>query len=501
MQERLRSWLMAPTTWALGAIVALAAALRFWGLGRQGLWWDEGYSVNWSRLGYGQVLDILRNRDFHPPLYYFGLHLWMQLFGTSDAAVRSLSAFAGLGAVLAIYALGRDLHSRRAGLVAAALLAVSSFAVYYSQEARSYSVLLLASILSVHGYWLCFHGPRQGTWPTAAYWLAATAAMLYVHNAALYVAAAQVLHRAGVLALQSDRKPIPRSAALFGGLAVLYVPWFLVLLGQAGRLESGFWMRPLFQAGVSPDFTVGGTLGLFAGGVGAAVVLWVLVLNGLLATKLGGLNAGRTPNADEYGPYPAAATTLLLAWMACSLLLPYLQSLVSEPIFVSRITIPALAPFLLLAAIGAARMAAPAAAVVAAVVVIGLAVPGLVDLERTSFKEEWRQAAADVAAQAQAGATVLVVPGNPYSPWAEYAPATVATAYGSESVPPDNATAAARDVWVVARQSPACGSGGALLDGLARTHRLAGCQALVPDGLADFPLASNALYVHHYVAN
>src|SRR5204863_6811385 len=80
-----------PSRWLVAAAVLVIAAgivLRF--ATRSDLWLDAALSVNISRLPYGDIPDWLRP-DGAPPLYYFTLHAWTDVFGTSDLAVRSMS--------------------------------------------------------------------------------------------------------------------------------------------------------------------------------------------------------------------------------------------------------------------------------------------------------------------------------------------------------------------------------------------------------------------------
>ena len=83
-------------------------------------------------------------------VYYWVLFVWLRLvgFGASEAMIRLPSAVAGTVAIPLIYLLGQRLHSKRAGLAAAALLAVNSFHVLLSQEARAYALLSCFTILS-----------------------------------------------------------------------------------------------------------------------------------------------------------------------------------------------------------------------------------------------------------------------------------------------------------------------------------------------------------------
>jgi mannosyltransferase len=133
-------------------IVVLAAGLRFYQIGAQSLWSDEGNS---AALAARSLIQITRDaaNDIHPPLYYWLLSLWTRIFGTSEAALRSLSGVLGILLVLCIAQLGRCMHNKAVGLVAAFFAAISPFQVYYSQEARMYILLALEAAAAVLFFW------------------------------------------------------------------------------------------------------------------------------------------------------------------------------------------------------------------------------------------------------------------------------------------------------------------------------------------------------------
>jgi uncharacterized membrane protein len=129
-------------------ITLLAAGLRFYQIGNQGLWLDEAFSV-W--LGWQPVTEMwawLLKVDQHPPLYYTLLHFWMT-FGDSAANVRSFSALVSTLTVPVIYLLGRRLGGAPVGLLAALLLAISPFHVRFAQETRMYTLLTLNAGLAL----------------------------------------------------------------------------------------------------------------------------------------------------------------------------------------------------------------------------------------------------------------------------------------------------------------------------------------------------------------
>jgi uncharacterized membrane protein len=125
----------------IGALVVVAAALRFATLTHQSLWFDEAQAVHEMRLSLGQMLRTWSANEPNPPLYFVVGWLWTHVFGTSAAGLRSLSAVVGTATIPLVYLAARELVSRRASLFAAGLIALSPFMIWYSQEAREYGLL------------------------------------------------------------------------------------------------------------------------------------------------------------------------------------------------------------------------------------------------------------------------------------------------------------------------------------------------------------------------
>ena len=91
---------------------------------------------------FAHMLHEVKGSESNPPLYYVLAWAWAKAFGTGEVGLRSLSALFGAATVPVAYLIGRELASRRAGLIAAALVAVNPMLIWYSQEARSYAVLV-----------------------------------------------------------------------------------------------------------------------------------------------------------------------------------------------------------------------------------------------------------------------------------------------------------------------------------------------------------------------
>lgn len=87
----------------------------------------------------------------NPPTFYWIEHV-MLYFGSGEAVLRLIPALLGVCTIPVFYLLGREFHNRETGLVAAALLTVSPFHIYYSQEARSFTLFLFCFSLALLFY-------------------------------------------------------------------------------------------------------------------------------------------------------------------------------------------------------------------------------------------------------------------------------------------------------------------------------------------------------------
>jgi uncharacterized membrane protein len=106
------------------------------------------------------MFDVLRHEQINAPLDYLFLRFFMFAFGTSELAVRSWAFVCGCAAVFVAYRVGREwFNSRFVGLAAAWMLAWSGIAIYYSQEARPYSLAILAFLINL---WAFGRAIREG---------------------------------------------------------------------------------------------------------------------------------------------------------------------------------------------------------------------------------------------------------------------------------------------------------------------------------------------------
>ena len=432
-------------TLPLLAIIALGAFLRLYQIGANGLWIDEAFSVWMGRQPVGQMLSWLVRIDQHPPLYYLLLHLWMRL-GDGEAVVRALSALCSTLTIPALYLLGHRLAGCRVGLLAALILAISPFHVYFAQEARMYALLALNASLALYGLVRLLTDPRSTTlapgrqlvdfwrgWrathrrpslraiETDLAWLAYvifTAATLLTHNTAVFFLLAANLFILGLFAVRralSLSSPCPfvslslhlpslRNWLLAQvGVLLLWSLWLPAFISQSLGVYREFWLlAPTLE-------TVAGTVGAFVGGL-LPLPLPAIYTFGVLCAALALMGL------FHFRREPARAALLLVVF-AAPILGEWLVSL-WRPIFYERTLIWASLPLYVLLGAGICsflpqrcirpgvgwRLPCAIAVTLAMLACSGLALHAYyTQLE----KEQWDDAAALVAGRVESGDLIL----------------------------------------------------------------------------------------------
>ncbi len=231
---------------ALGIILG-ATLIRWWGLSAKSLWFDEAYSLYVASKPVTAIPSLLQVYDTHPPLYYLLLHAWMVVFGSTEAAVRSLSALAGVLGVLATFVLGRRVCGSMAGILAAAIVAFSPFHVASSQEARMYSLLTAVGAASFLLLWLALAGRP------ARYWVGyviVTVLALYTHHFAALLVLAQAVY---VVGFEPSREHRRRWLFSVAAVAFFYLPNISLLARQVLTARAWPDVRPPFGLGALTD--------------------------------------------------------------------------------------------------------------------------------------------------------------------------------------------------------------------------------------------------------
>ncbi len=252
-------------------VLMLGVFFRLVNLDRKVYWYDEGFTS--LRVGgytipevvqsfNGQIISVadFRNkylspnseRGFlgtikalavedpqHPPLYYLMTHLWMQWFGNSVAAIRSLPALISLLVFPCAFWLCLELfNSPLTAWIAVAVIAVSPFHVLFAQEAREYSLWTVMILLSSATLLQALRLKTVYSWVIYALTLTAS---LYTFLFSVFVAIAH-----GIYVICTESRLSKTVVAYFATTVVAFVafiPWIWVVINNYGRFhDSTSWM-------------------------------------------------------------------------------------------------------------------------------------------------------------------------------------------------------------------------------------------------------------------
>jgi uncharacterized membrane protein len=387
----------------LTVIVVIAAYLRLHNLAADSVWRDETTSLAQSS---GSIFHIITAtaQDNYPPLHNFILAITVKLLGDGPFALRLPSAIFGILSVPALYWVGTMVANRVGALIGAFLLAVAPFAIYYSQEARPYALLMLTAILFA-GATLAFLQRATRGWAAAVFFSAV--ALLYTHPygaltwAAIAAAALVII----VVRPQAGGATAVPWLALQVAIVVAFSPWLVVFFHRAVALEqSGFWI---------PEPTVPFALAQLQHVAGLTPATVLLVAAATAAFVRPAATDVPSPLARP-GPVPlrlgaTAPMLLLLAWLVLPIAAALVISLIGTPIFYDRYLIGSLPPLVLLAGIGLSRFVTrfSTGLLVTGFAVI-IALLGIV-FGMPPAREDWRGLSAYISANLHAGDCVLFV--------------------------------------------------------------------------------------------
>lgn len=259
------------TVYGLPGAVVAGIFLRVLLIGSKSIWLDEAMSLQVTQAGARGWLSGAAEA-YHPPLYYAFLSLWIQL-GQSETVLRLSSALFGVLAIPVAYLLARDLAGKGVARTTAWLVALSPLLVWYSQELRSYSLLVFLALLSSLALVRLLARSHAGWW---LLYVVATAAAFYTHYAAILVVPIQACLFLAVLAQSRVSK---------SGAWLALAAWPVII--------AAFW--PWLSSPAASSFAgYAGATGGYAGmllervlGVSWAVGLLIVAAGAVLVTAFG----------------------------------------------------------------------------------------------------------------------------------------------------------------------------------------------------------------------
>ena len=410
--------------------VILGALLRIYNLGDESIWLDEAYSIVVAQESSWRYLLFEHSGvDPHPPLHYLLTKLWIVIFNNSEFSTRFLSVLLSLAAIPVVYYLGRHLFDRFVGGVAAVLMALSPFQIWYAQEVRMYALFVLLTAASFYALVRLLD-----TWSRdrlIAY--AVISALLgYTHVYGLFVLGTQ-----GLFVLwRAYRVDTPRETPLavsfrqavvaFGAIGTLLLPWLLALVIRLNESTSRIaWISaPDLSAFRRAVTAVSFGYTSDAGYQLTPPVIWILLLAAgcvflaITRPSFRHFVATEAPDGEslELPEHVRPAVLLLALWAVVPVVAAWLVSVYVTPLFLLRPLIAVSPAVMLLFAVGARSFAGlplphrpilPVA--VALLLVSGMLMP-LPSYYGNDHKEQWEDAAMYVEEGVTPGDIVILAP-------------------------------------------------------------------------------------------
>ena len=203
-------------------IALLATVLRLHNLDAKSMWFDEIYSVSYTK----NPLSIVY--DDAPPLYFYALRYWM-ILGDTAFVLRLLSAIFGLLMVPLTYLAGRDFFGSKEGLLASAFMAVSLLGIQESQSARPYTLVGFFGFLSLYSFYKSYSTKKE-FWQ--AIFCLSTIIAIYTHYLAFLILIAE-----SIFVIAYRKRHASQIKSFFSSLAIMflaYIPWIIYLVKESG---------------------------------------------------------------------------------------------------------------------------------------------------------------------------------------------------------------------------------------------------------------------------
>lgn len=199
----------------------------------QSLWLDE--AINVLAVKQFSLVDLVTKyavADFHPPGWFAILWIWGKLFGYSEISVRFPSIIFAILTVYLVYLIGKKLFNANLGLIAALLISINPLHIYYSQEARMYSLAAFAVTLNMYLFINLLKGSKESIWSKLIYVLS-NILILMSDYVAYFIFLAQL-----ILLLLIKNKTIIKSWFLSILLSGIFTSWWIPIFLNQLRVGS-----------------------------------------------------------------------------------------------------------------------------------------------------------------------------------------------------------------------------------------------------------------------
>lgn len=219
------------------------------------LWGDEAFSANTAAKSVGGILQVMYYWDNHPPLYYYWLKLFGELFGYTVPVFHgaSLTAFA-IGLLLAVI-----LFRKHFGIIPTCfyivISGVGAACLEYNLEVRMYALAFLAVTGCFYCAYRIFAGAGKRAWIGMVLWALAGA---YSHYYALVTVGIMLFFTGVFVWIREKGDSWKKGVAAIAAFLVGYAPWLYFFFTALKNVSGNWWMTDILPLQESLEMVMGG---------------------------------------------------------------------------------------------------------------------------------------------------------------------------------------------------------------------------------------------------
>jgi mannosyltransferase len=413
-----------------GLLVLVAAFMRFASMATEPFWHDEITMLNLGLGGWDEV--VTQFYAGRPPVFVAISYVWTALFGTGEIISRIPSFIASVASVAVLFYLGSLMFNQRVGFLAALVMTVTEFHLYYAQTFRYYAVYVLMILLSYLFFYLML---KRGHRAYTVLYVLFTALALYTHAHGMFAIASQAVFFVVMLVLSPqwrNRRLISRwlgsqvllGLIVFPGLWLYFIADLLVtapespvvgVVGAGGDVGIGWLGEPTPGSIVRTlvRFLFYEWYYLNPHGILTAL-LFIVVGVAFYVSKLGWLQWGKAVRQlprDLVSSLPNRLPEwwLVTSWFLGMLMLPWVLSFLVIPMFFDRYVLGASPAYylLLILLLFSIRRVIPLQVMMIAFLVS--LIPGLIAFYALPDNEKWNEVASYVNANRQSSDAIVIL--------------------------------------------------------------------------------------------
>ena len=221
-------------------IFIFAVLFYLYNINFSNIWIDEAFTKALVKHSFGDITNLIKN-DFHPPLYFYALKIFVTVFGITDFTIRFFSVLGALATILIGYVIGQKVFGKSGALYFCLLMVSLPMLAEYSHEARMYTWGAFA-VTGVFLYAVIFltSNKRKDLFFLMLFSILAA----YIHYYALLaVFWANVF--VFIFLLVKKNKNLKTYLVYSLLTIILYIPWLIVMLSQTKKVSQSFWVPAL----------------------------------------------------------------------------------------------------------------------------------------------------------------------------------------------------------------------------------------------------------------